>query len=307
VSRAGIIERLTLEPILTRDQIVGVVAPGYAVRPQLLRRGVARLEAMGFHPLLGESVTATDGYLAGDDDARFADLSNMLRREDVAAIWFARGGYGTARLLRRLKPAMLRRTRPALIGYSDLSALFAQFHGPRARRCLYGPVVTELGDPKSFHRGSLEAALAGREQVLRLRKKQVWVGGRASGILAGGNLSVLTALCGTRFAPRFRKRILFLEDVGEPTYRLDRMLTQWRDAGWLSGLAGVLLGAFSVPPRRRFPPDRDPEQVLREFFEPLGVPVVAGIDAGHVAGKRTLVLGAPATIDTNRARVLLGP
>jgi len=296
-----------VEPILTRDQIVGVVAPGYAVRPHLLRRGVARLEAMGFHPLLGESVTAQDGYLAGDDDARLADLSAMLRREDVAAIWFARGGYGTARLLRRLKPAMLRGRRPALIGYSDLTALFAQFRGPGSRRCLYGPVVTELGDPRSYHRGSLDAALAGREQVLKLRKKQVWAAGSATGILSGGNLSVLTSLCGTRFAPSFRRRILFLEDVGEPTYRLDRMLTQWRDAGWLSGLAGVLLGGFSVPPRRRFPPDRDPEVVLREFFEPLGVPVVAGIDAGHVNAKRTLVLGAPATIDTAGRRVLLGP
>ena len=173
-----------MEPILTRDQIVGVVAPGYAVRPHLLRRGVARLEAMGYRTLLGDSVTARDGYLAGDDDARFADLSGMLQRQDVAAIWFARGGYGTARLLRRLRPALLRRERPALIGYSDLSALFAQFNGRRSRRCLYGPVVTELGDPKSYHKGSLAAALGGCEQVLKLREKQIWSPGRATGILA---------------------------------------------------------------------------------------------------------------------------
>ncbi|NIM01089.1 MAG: LD-carboxypeptidase [Acidobacteria bacterium] len=296
-----------MEPILTRDQIVGVVATGYAVRPLLLRRGIARLEAMGFHPLLGRSVRATDGYLAGNDDARFEDLSEMMTREDVAAIWFARGGFGTARLLRRLRPAMLRGRRPALIGYSDLSALFAQFTRARSRRCLYGPVVTELGDGSNYHSGSLKAALAGREQVIKLRPSQVWCAGRASGVLVGGNLSVLTSLCGTRFAPTLRGRILFLEDVGEPTYRLDRMLTQWRDAGWLRGLAGVLLGSFIVPPRRHFPPDRDPEEVLKEFFRPLGVPVVAGLRAGHSRGKRTLVFGAPAEIDTVRRRVILGP
>jgi len=296
-----------LEPILIRDQIVGVVATGYAVRPLLLRRGVARLEALGFRPLLGRSVRASDGYLAGDDDTRFKDLSEMLSREDVAAIWFARGGFGTARLLRRLRPSMLRGRRPALIGYSDLSALFAQFTRPGSRRCLYGPVVTELGDTANYHIGSLKAALAGREQVLKLRRSQIWCGGRACGTLVGGNLSVLTSLAGTRFAPTLRRRILFLEDVGEPTYRLDRMLTQWRDAGWLRGLAGVLLGSFVVPPRRHFPPDRDPEQVLREFFEPLGVPVVAGLRAGHSRGKRTLVFGAPAEIDTAQKRVVLGP
>lgn len=296
-----------LEPILSRDQIVAVVATGYAVRPRLLRRGVARLEAMGFHPLLGSSVTAADGYLAGNDDARFADLSEMLGREDVAAIWFARGGYGTTRLLSRLRPEMLRGRRPALIGYSDLSALFAQFTRPGSRRCLYGPVVTELGDASNYHAGSLKAALAGREQVLKLRRSQVWCGGRASGTLVGGNLTVLTSLCGTRFEPTLRRRILFLEDVGEPTYRLDRMLTQWRDAGWLRGLAGVLLGSFSIPARRHFPPDREPEQVLREFFEPLGIPVVAGLPAGHRRGKRTLVLGAPVEIDTAKRRVVLGP
>ncbi len=85
------------------------------------------------------------------------------------------------------------------------------------------------------------------------------------------------------------------------------MLTQWRDAGWLRGLAGVLLGSFIVPARRRFPPDRDPEDVLKEFFQPLGVPVVAGLRAGHERGKRTLVFGAPAEIDTSRRRVILGP
>ncbi len=224
-----------------------------------------------------------------------------------AAIWFARGGYGTSRILRRLRPAVLRPSRPALIGYSDMSALFAQFRGARARRCLYGPVVTELGDASSYHLGSLRAALAGREQVLRLRRKQIWVPGRAEGTLAGGNLTVLTSLCGTRFAPDFRGRVLFLEEIGEPTYRLDRMLTQWHDAGWLRGLRGVLLGSISVPPRRHFPPDRDAEQVLREFLEPLGVPVIAGIQAGHVARKRTLVFGAPVEIDTSRGRVVLGP
>ena len=296
-----------MEPILTRDQIVGVVASGYAVRPALLRRGVARLQALGFHPLLGRSVEATDGYLAGNDDARFDDLTEMLEREDVAAIWFARGGYGTARLLRRLRPAMLRGHRPALIGYSDLTALFAQFTRPGSRRCLYGPVVTELGEASNYHAGSLKAALGGREQVLKLRRSQIWCDGRVSGILAGGNLTVLTSLCGTPFEPKLRRRVLFLEEVGEPTYRLDRMLTQWRDAGWLRGLAGVLLGSFSVPPRRHFPPDRDPEVVLREFLEPLGIPVIAGLPAGHCRGKRTLVLGAPVEIDTARRRLVLGP
>lgn len=292
--------------ILTRDQIVGVVATGFAVQRKPLLAGVKRLEAMGFRVLLGEHLFESDGYLAGDDFARVDDLLSMLKRPDLAAIWFARGGYGTTRLLKWLRPALLAKSRPALIGYSDLTALFGAAQRRGERRCLYGPVVTELGDADSFNAASLRAALAGREQVVRYRRAEQWLPGSAEGTLVGGNLSVLNALCGTRFMPTLKDRVLLLEDVGEPTYRVDRMLTQMRDAGLFNQLRGVLLGSLEPVKRKRFPPDRDLKEVVVECFEPLGIPLVSGLPFGHQAGKRTAVLGALAAIDGASRRVVLG-
>ena len=136
-----------------------------------------------------------------------------------------------------------------------------------------------------------------------MRRSDVLAAGRARGRLIGGNLTVLTHLCGTRFLPRSRGAVLFLEETGEQAYRIDRALTQLRQAGVLQGLAGVLLGRFCVPPRRKFPPDRPLQTILREFFEPLKIPVVSGLPVGHLEGKQTLRLGGSVEIETD-ARLL---
>ena len=296
-----------MTPILTRDQIVSVVATGFAAKRRDLQRGVRALESMGYRVLLGEHVHERDGYLAGNDFARLDDLLGSLDRPDIAAIWFARGGYGTTRLLQYLKPKHLRRSRPSLIGYSDLTALFAAALKQTDRRCLYGPVVTELGDPDSFNATSLRAALAGRPQRWRVAQRQFWCAGSAEGRLLGGNLTVLNALAGTPYQPSMKDAVLLLEDVGEPTYRVDRMLTQMRDAGYFRGLRGVLLGSMVAPKRKRFPPDRDLRDVIVECFEPLEIPVVAELPIGHLPDKRTVPLGAPVQLDGAARRLIFDP
>lgn len=292
---------------LDAGDTVGVVAPGYAVERAPLRAGVARLEALGFKVRLGRHVLDRQGYLAGDDRARLSDLNGMLRRRSVRALWFARGGFGTTRLLDRVDWAALREDPKLLIGYSDLTALFAGALRRREQVCLYGPVVTEMGQAGSHHLRSLRDGLAGRAQAVELRPAQVLVPGRAQGRLAGGNLAVLNHLCGTPYAPDLHGAVLFLEETGERTYSVDRMLTQMRQAGWLDGLAGVLLGRFAIEPRRRFPPDRRIGEVIRETFGRLGVPVIEGLPCGHVARKRSLPLGARVRIDTRRRRLEFRP
>jgi muramoyltetrapeptide carboxypeptidase len=159
-------------------------------------------------------------------------------------------------------------------------------------------VVTELGDDSAYHRPSLREALAGEAVVWRFRKRDVHVPGRARGRLIGGNLSVLAHSLGTRFAPKANDAILFLEEVGEQAYRVDRMLNQLRGAGLLAKVAGVVLGHFDLPPRRRFPADRPWPDLLDETFGSLGVPVVSGLPAGHTKGKWTLPLGGTASLNT---------
>ena len=283
---------------LKRGDLIGVVAPGFAVRRKALMEGVARLERAGYRVRLGTHLLARNGYLAGTDEQRLADLNGMIADSEVRAIWFARGGYGTSRILGQVDWRRLRARRRLLIGYSDLTALFAAAIDRAGARCLYGPVVTELGDDSSYHKPSLREALAGEPVTWRFRKRDVLVPGRVQAKLIGGNLSVLGHSLGTRFAPKPEGSILFLEEVGEQTYRIDRILTQLRSSGFLDKLQGVVLGQFDVPTRRHFPADRPWPEVLAENFSSLGVPVVCGLPAGHMPGKWTLPLGAVASLDT---------
>lgn len=291
---------------LKRGDAVGVVASGFAVDRVPVEAGLERLRRMGFRVRLGDHLFARQGYLAGNDEQRAADLQAMIRDPEVRAVWFARGGYGTARILERLPWRLLARCKKLFIGYSDLTAMFNPLIARTGLVCLYGPVVSELGDGSAFHRPSLQAALKGERVSIATRRRQVLAPGKGRGRLMGGTLSVLAHLCGTRFAPDLRGAVLFLEDWGEPTYSIDRMLNQLRSAGAFRALAGVLLGGFHVPPRTHFPPDRDFLDVVREYFLPLGVPVVIDLPAGHVSRKRTLPLGATAVIDTHAGRLRFG-
>lgn len=292
---------------LDRGDSIGVVAPGFAVKPRLLKAGLVAIEKMGYRTILGAHALARDGYLAGDDRSRAADLRAMLTDPEIRAIWFARGGYGSSRLLELMPWRGMRGDPKLLIGYSDLTALFSATVERTGWPCLYGPVVTELGTAESYHAPSLRRLLRGESVEIKLRRRQTMVEGKASGPLKGGNLSMLTHICGTRFFPDLRGAVLFLEEVGEETYRLDRMLMQLKLSGALKGLRAVLLGEISAPRRRRFPPDRSLTDVLREYLEPLGVPVVSGLRAGHVRGKMTLPLGGRASLNTETGRLRFVP
>jgi muramoyltetrapeptide carboxypeptidase len=153
----------------------------------------------------------------------------------------------------------------------------------------------------------LKKLLAGQSLTVPVRKRQVLAEGRAHGRLIGGNLTVLAHLQGTRYAPDLGGAVLFLEEVGEQVYRIDRALTQLRMAGALRGVAGVLLGRFSSPPRESFPPDRDPRVVLAEFFASCEIPVIDGLPVGHVAGQWSLPLGGTVDLDTSARRLHLAP
>jgi muramoyltetrapeptide carboxypeptidase len=287
-------------PRLLPGDTIGVVSTGFAVRAAALRRGVSALRAMGYRVRLGDHVLARAGYLAGSDAERAGDLRRMVEDADVRAVWFARGGFGTARILDRVPWRALGRDPKPLIGYSDLTALFSAVIRRTGQVCLYGPVVSELGDRRAYDARSLRRALAGAPAGLRFGRRLVLVAGRAAGPLAGGNLALLSHLAGTRFAPDLRGALLFLEEVGEPAYRVDRMLTQLEQCGAFRELVGVVVGDMRLAPRRRFPPDRSLDELLGERFAGLGIPVVRGLPVGHVPGKWTLPLGARARLDTRR-------
>jgi muramoyltetrapeptide carboxypeptidase len=294
--------------LLRRGDHVGVVATGFAARPDALDAGIEALKRRGLVPVLGRHLRDVEGYLAGDDAARAGDLDAAVADPDLAAIWFSRGGYGTARILDRIDLDRLARRPKLLLGYSDLTGLFAALLRRAATVCLHAPGVAELGVRREFHAPSLNAALAGRGTRRRVVSRDVMRAGAARGRLMGGNLTVLCHLLGTRHMPDLRGAIVFLEETGEEAYRVDRLLQHLRSSGALAGARAVLLGTFHVPPTKRsFPGDRDVADVFRDHLLPLGVPVVRGLPAGHGPGKWTLPLGGTASLDTRAGLVAFDP
>ncbi len=273
---------------------IAVVAPSGVVQPARLNRGLDILRGWGYEPRIGQHVLATAGHTAGTAAQRREDLHWAMTDPDVDAIWFARGGFGSMHLLEDLirftkDPAAVP-NRP-LLGFSDATAFLAALYRehrlaedlahPVANGLLgiHAPVITALGDrtaPEALERVRL---MLQEGRGFRARVDHV-AGPRRSvrGPFVGGNLAMLAALAGTPHALRSHDAIMVLEDVGEPVYRLDRMVTQLQLSGGLMGVQAFALGSFSAVPGER---DQHAESFMEQRLAEYGVPVVVGVPVGH--------------------------
>ena len=305
-------------PRLARGSRVALVAPaGPLLEHDDLTRAEALCRALGYQPRLGPNTAQRYGYFAGTDEQRLADLNTALRDPEVDAIWCIRGGYGVTRILDQVDfDALARRPRP-LIGYSDITALLnaalhhagvVTFHAPMARAAM-----------PPFSRRHFERVLASREpagqldrlpapsDVLLPKENRITTlcGGSAEGWLAGGNLSLVQCLVGTTHLPDLDGAILFLEDVGEDLYRVDRMLAHLRMVGALGRLRGVVVGRFTELKRAMSDGALGFEEVLATYFLPLGIPVASGFPIGHIDDQWTLPLGVRARLDADAGELEL--
>lgn len=291
-----------IPPFLKPGDPVLVLAPSGQVDRRRLRAGLEYLRRRGHRTTLAPHALERHGYFAGRDERRAADFNDALAAGSPRAIFFARGGYGLTRILERLDLDELRRRPRLLLGFSDVTALFMalQCKGPYV--AFYGPMVSELGDPAAFDEGSLWATLYGEPSGFRVPFKatQVLRPGRGAGRVIGGCLSLLVSLLGTPHDPDYRDAILFWEDVGEPPYRIDRMLTQLRNAGKFDRLRGMIVGELNGCDPEAGRPSLGVRQIVRELAQLASFPIVWKIRAGHVPGKLTLPLGLPASLDTSQ-------
>lgn len=275
---------------------IGVCAPAGPVSEPVLERGIAWLESEEFKVQCAPHLRCRRGYLAGSDDDRLADLLALVRDPGVDGIITARGGYGVTRFLRRVDPAELRQARKLLIGYSDATALQLLLAHRAGLGSIHGPML-ERGDTTPAARERLVALARGDPAGQTALEGRALAGGRARGPLVGGNLKVVVASLGTPWEIRTEGAILFLEEVGEQPYAIDRALGQLRDAGKLRQAAGVAVGQLVECDSERYP-EVSACDVLREVLLPeLGGPVVAGFPFGHVADNRALGVGVRAELD----------
>ncbi len=295
-------------PRLKPGDTVGVAGLSGPVEAEALARGVAALGGLGYGVRLAANLERRSGVLglAGSEDERLAGYRGLLLDRSVSGIFFARGGYGVTPLLPRLDPGEVEANAKIHCGFSDLTALsgfllsrcgLPSFHGPMVAADLGGRL-----DPLSA--SFFPAMLEGRGPAeLPLPSADVLVPGDAEGRLVGGCLSLLAAAVGTPDEFPLDGAVLFFEDLGEEAYRIDRMLVTLRNAGRLAKLSGVLIGTLTAI---TFGGAEDPARLrslLLERLGPLGVPVVAGLPAGHRGPNVTLPVGARVAWDGAR-RVL---
>ena len=287
--------------------MVGVVAPSGVVEESRLRAGSGVLEAMGFQVVLGDAVLARRAYLAGSDAVRTADLQRMLDDPAVAAVFCARGGFGAQRVVPMLDLAPLRRRPKPFVGYSDATALLAALAGA-GMVGVHGPMVAT-----DMFRGLSARSLAHLERLLtdpsyrwELEAPTCIRPGRARGRLAGGCLSVLVTTLGTPWAPDFDGAVVFLEDVHEWPYRLDRLLTHLRQSGALDRAAGVVLGTLEAC---RPLDGVSPLDVVADLFADVPYPVALGLQAGHANAESdvenlALPFGVEVELDAGAGRLV---
>lgn len=279
-------------PFLEKGNCLGVAAPGARFDDTRLRQGIACLEALGFKVRVPAGIFDQKRYLAGEDGARAQVIHDLASDPDIRGIICARGGFGTLRMLPCLDWDLIR-SRPRLfIGFSDATALLAAVMQQAGFGVVHGPNLVSLADADAPTRFSFLNAVTGRTSHLSISRGTCVRPGRAEGVLTGGNLATLTHLLGTGFAPDFSQAVVFLEDVGEPAYKIDRMLTQMKLAGVFARIRAVVTGTFE----RCDHPEYLPE-IFEEIFREYHVPVVMGLDAGHGAVNLSLPMGCPVHLD----------
>ncbi|MEV4759229.1 LD-carboxypeptidase [Micromonospora sp. NPDC049559] len=290
---------------------VRVVSPGSTPDPALMARGIEILRGWGLRVELGAHVYAKYGYLAGTDAERIADVNAAFNDPGVRAVFAARGGYGTQRIIDQIDLRNARRDPRVVVGFSDITSLHGRLWRDAGLITFYGPMVNwseSRTGPDSAE--ALRRAVMTTEPITITRDPAetaapVLVPGRASGPLLGGCLTLISTSLGAGDAPRYDGALLFLEDVDEAPYSLDMMLTELRRSGVLSRVAGVVIGQITNSVGE--PGEWDAAAVLTDRLGDLGVPVLGGLRLGHGNGQLTIPLGAHATIDAQAGTLRVEP
>jgi len=304
-------------PRLKAGDTVGLINPaGATFQPDDVAVAREMMAALGLSLKTGAHLLDRHGYLAGTDRNRADDINSMFADPEVTAILTLRGGWGCNRLLDLIDYKTVSKHPKILMGYSDITSLLLALHAKTGLVTFHGPVGTStwnqfstnyvqklLFNAETF---SMENPSDTGDNLAQTEDRVLTInGGTAKGRLLGGNLSVLTAMVGSGYLPDFRGNILFVEDVGEEIYRVDRMLTQLKLAGILRQLSGFIFGRCSDCEPGQGYASLTLQEVFADHIKPLGIPAWYGSMIGHMEKKFTVPLGIESSIDADAGRITL--
>jgi len=309
---------LVKPPRLKPGGVIGLVAPGGYTTEAAIAKAVRNIDSLGCRVKYGANLRAVFGNYGGTVQQRVDDVHAMFADPEVDAIWAIRGGSGCISLLASLDYALIRSHPKILLGYSDITALHLAIHRCAGLVTFHGPVASStlsdyareqllavLFDPQPQTRIPMSSANAYEGLTDPLYATRTIHAGLATGVLMGGNLSMVSALAGTPYAADIAGALLFLEDVNEAPYRIDRWMTQIDLAGGLCNAAAVIIGICENCAPEADDPSLTLAQTLALHLDPLPIPAVTGYSIGHIRNQCTLPIGIQATLDTRRQTITL--
>lgn len=298
---------------LSPGDTVGIIAPASGVSAETFDRAVKNLEDMGFKPVAGKFARGSNGFLSGTDKERLSDLHWAFSDPQIKAVWCVRGGGGAPRILPEIDYSLIRKNPKIFIGFSDITALHLAIHQNCGLVTFHGPVASSqypdytrnhllnvICRPSSPYKiGVSEFNIAKESPFYRTEAINK---GKCRGRLTGGNLSLLSALAGTKYAlADLKGKILFIEEVNEPPYRIDRMLTQLRQSADLRSVAGIALGVFEDTSASAGKTAQPVLDVIKDRLGDLGKPLIYGLSFGHIRDNITIPYGVETELDVDNA------
>lgn len=306
------INSATFSPLRIGDT-VALIAPGSPIKEEKFFNALENLKTLGLQPKYSNVIFKKNGFLAGSDQERVNEIHSYFEDPQIKAIWCLRGGYGCTRILPMLDYKLIKRNKKIFIGYSDVTALLYAFNKKSDLTCFHGPVlISQIFTPftlqnvrellfqeKKFHtfKHDYQSDLSQRQEFMIFKE------GLASGKLLGGNLTLMNSLIGTKYNQSYKDKIVFIEEVGEKPYRIDRMFTQLFQSTDIKKCRGMILGIFNDCEPKEGEFSYSLKETLFQNLQNLNIPVFYGFPFGHVSDITTFPIGIEATMNSKNMTI----
>ncbi|WP_448701399.1 LD-carboxypeptidase [Mucilaginibacter sp. AW1-3] len=289
-------------PYLKKGDKIAITCPAKKL-PKPMTDAIELLQSWGLEVVIGETLNAQYHQFAGDDDLRARDMQRFLDDDNIKAIIAARGGYGTVRIIDKLNFTRFAQNPKWLVGFSDITVLHAHIWANYGIQTIHGQMPVNVTGASATSLETLRKSLFGEDVKYEIDTDQLNRAGEARGILIGGNLSLLISVLGSVSDYSYDGKILFLEDVGEYLYSIDRMMRALKRAGKLKNLAGLIVGGFTESKDNDIPFGQTAEQIIAEVVKEYSYPVCFNFPAGHIADNRALMLGRTINLKVEQDKV----
>ncbi|UOE50011.1 LD-carboxypeptidase [Mucilaginibacter sp. SMC90] len=294
----------TQPPYLKKGDKIAITCPAKKL-PKPMTDAIALLQSWGLEVVLGDTVDASFHQFAGDDNFRATDMQRFINDDSIKAIIAARGGYGTVRMIDKVDFSRFAQSPKWLIGFSDITILHSHLLTNYGTQTIHGQMPVNIPDASKHSIDTLRRALFGEELNYEFITHDTNKPGKATGIIAGGNLSLLVASAGSVSDLDYNNKILFIEDVGEYLYSVDRMLRMLDRAGKLKNIAGLVVGGFTDIKDNDIPFGQSVPQIVMDIVKDYNYPVCFDFPAGHIPDNNSLVLGREVVLQVDEKQAAL--